>query len=133
MESTSEMEGSQWVFARNECSVSQAFDRLWKEVQDDVEMRNKISRAGNDSFTYSAVGDTQGKFTVRLNSNTLARSVSFFAGSDHSISAKGENPPVDLKATLALDEDGHCRLKVGGRHLRFWQFRMEALEKLFYF
>jgi hypothetical protein len=95
------MDGSEWVFARTECSLSQAFDRLRKEVRDDVELKNKLSRAGGQAgFCFDIRHESDGAFGVFLQSVIMQRSVRFAIGIDLSIVADGQNPPVQLRATL---------------------------------
>jgi|SRR5579864_2337902 len=126
------MDGSEWIRARSECSHVQAFERLKTEVRDDVEANNKLIRAGGASSGLFVIQFFDRSFRVYLDLANIDRAVVFSLQSDFSIAVDGTNPPVAIRGTVVLDDDGKCRLRVNDQELKFWQFRRRALEALFF-
>jgi hypothetical protein len=119
------MEEVDWVRARSKCSVAGVFDALKNEVAKDVDTQNSLQ--GHSHF---AVKHHEGSFTVIEGDGGSGRAV-VFALSGNSIQIKTSERSVVLKATITLNEEGRCVLKVG-QELESWQFRRRALEGLFF-
>jgi len=70
-------------------------------------------------------------FFVSREGHQINASIEFMR-TDAGISVRRDDGTFVLEATLALNDDGKCRLKVGKEELSFWQFRKRAMEDLFF-
>jgi hypothetical protein len=124
-------ENFRWVSARAMCSVPQVFEQLYNDVISDVEERKSIPpRNAQVNFT---VTKGRGNFSVvREILGLIPDSVNFALSRDGIITVHDDDNTFQLTATITLNNDGKCRLKVGNDELCLWQFRRMALEKLFF-
>jgi hypothetical protein len=60
-----------------------------------------------------------------------SRSVDFVCTRDE-IQVSDDKDQLLYSASLTLNDEGKCRLRVGDKELTQWQFRRMALEKLFF-
>lgn len=121
-----------WVKARAECSLYRVFKELLEGVKKDVEKRNYYRQQGQPSkWTVGAI--TSNGFTVFREETTFKPSGETidFVLSEHGIKVSNENE-TKFTATLSLNNQGRCVLKVGNAELEQWQVRRMALESLFF-
>lgn len=122
-------ENLDWVTARSLCSLATVFETLKLQVQQDVETRNKL-RPENAHYKFNFV--TKGdRFTVFLEANLPHWSVQFKL-SDKSIQIHDEGDNLLMEATVTLNDDGECRLRINGTERELWQVRKTVLERLFF-
>lgn len=55
-----------------------------------------------------------------------------FQQSSHSIEVRGIDGAPSFDATLTLNGDGECRVRIGGEEYELWRMRQMALEKIFF-
>jgi|ERR1039458_6324568 hypothetical protein len=120
----------EWVKARSECSPATVFQQIKLGVESDVKARNPTLAGENYSFRTSSRG---GSITAYIQANGVYWSVTFRQTKD-GISVHDENDKVMFDATLALNNDGECRLRLRGteQEYQFWQLRKMALEHLLF-
>lgn len=129
------MDEFNWVTARAKCSPFEVFTILKRDVEIDVDTRNKL-RKPSDGVRF-ALNAGRDSFTVLLEGNQINHSVDFKC--DTNGITVNENGEKKLQASLTLSNDGECKLRTRRVHedeeedLSFWQFRKEALEDLFFF
>ena len=121
------MEDFDWVTAREKCSPGSVFELLRLQVKEDVETRNKSIKEERDAFRFN---QNEKLFSVVLPSEPLRYGVTFSLKGEKII-VERKNKPF-LEATLTLNDEGECRLKVNGQEREFWQVRRMALEDLFF-
>src|ERR1700687_5927128 len=127
--SEKDMTNFDWVTERSLCSSVKVFETLKLQVTKDIETRNKL-RPENSSYEFHFVtnGDS---FTVAKEGNNLHETVTFkLVGK--AIQVLDKNGKKLIEATLTLNDDGECRLKINGRELESWQMRGLVLEDLFF-
>ena len=123
-----------WVTTRASCSVQGVFALLLLETEKDVKRRNSLLGA-EKGFRFEFEG-TESSFQVSKIINGLSshaynpKSVQFSVNGE-SIAVSG-SVKAAFSATVALNNDGDCRLKIGDEELMNWQFRMRALQELFF-
>ena len=116
-----------WVKARYECYPEKVFTELRIGAERDVKARNETLPA-NAGYSFTIQSDG-GMFSVVLVGNRLVRGVDVVLG-DNRINVRREDG--DFEATLTLNDQRQCRLKIGDREFECWQFRKWALEDLFF-
>ena len=116
-----------WVKARAECSVNVVFKSICVGIENDVAARNALPGVGSP-FVAKYEGDELIVF------KNIQRSPFFtFRQTENGIEViNGHTKAVRLSASLTLNDDGECRLKIGDKECEFWQFRRRALEELFF-
>lgn len=121
-----------WVDARAACSPTKVFEQLKSQVAHDVETRNRMAGQG---AKFDIHMDTAA-FAVFLNSTTLHMNVPFrivrFYLNGARITAQYGDETEIFSATLTLNDEGECRLRIGDENYELWQVRHMALEKLFF-
>ena len=126
----------EWVTKRAACSVNGVFQEIKEGVRKDIALRN--AQISPDS-PFQITGNGECFFVgreKRQNHNVFKYSYRF-EQTDTSIQvtdAMAEKPVIE--ATLTLNDDGECRLKVQDgertKELEQWQFRCAALEPLLF-
>ncbi|MGB7592132.1 MAG: hypothetical protein WBO19_12925 [Terriglobia bacterium] len=120
------MEDFDWVTARACCLPGEAFERLRLQIKKDIDIKNSLLTAQRDAFAMVDNGDS---FSVIVPSNPL-RKISFHvSGEKIIVSRKGKSI---FEASLTLNNEAECRLKINGQEYDFWQVRRMALEDLFF-
>lgn len=123
-----------WVKARP--SPDQVGKLLLEGCKVDVEDRNSISEPGEE-FVFRIRESASATFAV-IRDWLFAQTLRIFKWSEEGIVVIGldrADPSKQteiLRATIVPHEDGECRLIVGNESLKLWQFRMRALEDLFW-
>jgi hypothetical protein len=126
------MENFDWVQERFQCSLSEVFETLKIEVEQDVATRERL-RPKNEAhqhyaFKFVSRGQT---FSALLEGSRLHKSVMFSLESNH-ISIRRDGTDSALMATPTLNDEGRCLLKIGNKEYERWQVRKMALEDLFF-
>ena len=122
-----------WVAERSKCSIHQVFKQLELEIEEDVTKRKSLLGLKTQTqFSISTL--TSNRFSViRVDDPISCLSVQVdFALVDGKITAQSQQYNVDLAATITLNNEGRCKLKIGNDELEHWQFRRMALEALFF-
>jgi hypothetical protein len=122
-----------WVNARAKCSLQEVFKELEQGVRVDVEAANGLVSAG-DALRFSVTKSFPKHFTVNRIDDPIrskGRAIDFI-WSDSTIEVRNQNNEALFTASLTLNNEGRCKLKVGDQELEAWQFRRMALERLFF-
>jgi len=122
-----------WVTARSACSLPKIFQELRLQAEGDIKTRNGL-RPNNSPYEFS-VKDNINEFTVLLEAKVegevVHRSV-IFSLTEHAILIQDDRGSQRSEVTLAFNEQGECKLTVGGKECDFWQVRRIALEELLF-
>jgi hypothetical protein len=118
-----------WVRARAECSIHNAFMRLITGAKSDTDARKEIAQRNGEVLTFDAspIGD---RLLVTRIEGTKTTAKVEFALSGGVISISGD--AVNIKATPGLNTTGECRLTVNATEFELWQIRRMALEAIFF-
>jgi hypothetical protein len=121
-----------WVAARSRCSLAVVFQQIASEVEEDVRKRN--AKCPKDcGYEFSVIGPSASAFTVLLTGDRVDRKLVKFNQTSKGITVhKDGSLKPSIEASLTLNNDGECRLKIGTGEYDFWQFRRMALEELFF-
>ena len=124
-------QGFDWVTARAKCSLSQTFEELKAEVRRDVEIRKAMLPQPPQPSPYTFnFKPTDRTFSVLLEGHKLHKTVEFtLEGTAIVARADGE---IIWAATVGLNQEGHCMLRINDQDYEHWQARKMALDKLFY-
>jgi hypothetical protein len=118
-----------WIKARADCSLAQIFKQLELGATNDVDAANE-QRKPEDHHTFSISTD-YGRFSVtRKSRSVLPVSVDFSLEGEEIVVSTGNE--IILTATIMLNNEGRCVLKVDGEELEQWQVRRMAFEDLFF-
>jgi hypothetical protein len=118
-----------WVKARAECSLVQAFKTLQLGVQTDIDEINSRIQPGIQMKFYLA---NHGKrFVAVCEVNGAPSHEIEFGLKDDSIVVV-EDRAVKFEAHVTLNSAGECKLQVNGEEMEHWQVRRKALEGLFF-
>lgn len=120
-----------WVKAVRSCSAFEVFKLLQGECAQDVEDRNEIRSGAEQRLVIFAISAHGGKFLVTRQGTQISSSVRFECR-PASIVVLDDDEHVFLEASLAVNDLGECRLRVGEDELTRWQFRRRALHDLFF-
>lgn len=125
-----------WVQKRAECSAEKVFRELQIGVENDVAAANEAKRLAGNFFPDTRLATkltADGRVFVVAQINIAGPRVVFFLH-DKKIQARDEVRSATWTATLALNDEGRCKLKIeeDDRLLEQWQFRRLALEGLFF-
>jgi hypothetical protein len=115
-----------WVTERAGCTVNSVFESLYAEIKRDVEL---INGKRKQQF---GVNRNDGIITVFQENSSPPRSVAFGISGVFIFSQDSGGAHKRIEATLTLNDQGKCRLKVGDLERERWQFRKDALEDLFF-
>ncbi|MCU1331962.1 MAG: hypothetical protein JWM08_954 [Candidatus Angelobacter sp.] len=123
----------EWLAARADCSPVKVFEQLRLQITHDVELRNKMCEKQGWKF---AIHNESAIFSVFLDSRVFHREtpyriVRFRLDDGRIIARHGDDTDIFI-ATLTLNEDGECRLRIKDKNYALWQVRHMALEKLFF-
>lgn len=121
-----------WVTARHACSLEAFFERLYLGTVKNVEVRLAQAQADRQRLplVVQQVDSTLFSVTRPL---TAARSAAVrFKRSATEIRVEGMEVAVNVRGTVTMNDDGHCRLLVDGQELDEWQVLKRAFESLFF-
>jgi len=122
----------EWVNARAACSPVKVFEQLRLQIAHDVELRNKMGEAQGQKFDIHAESAAFAVFLDRsIYRETPYRVIRFHLEDQRIIARYGDDTDIFV-ATLTLNDDGECRLRIKDKNYELWQVRHMALEKLFF-
>jgi len=122
------MEEVDWVKAREACSTAEMFEKLKREVEKDVDERNKQLPAPAD-YAFKVV-DKGDSLTVLREAQQASTSVVFSLDGRHIVVKQRDR--VLFSATVTLNDEGECRFKINGEEKQSWHLRKLALEDIFF-
>jgi hypothetical protein len=118
-----------WVRARAECLPKNAYSRLMRSMQHDVDSRNELHPDGDDrSFKLVVHDDSFSVFPTGLAGINVIR---VDLRPTH-IAISNDNGSIDLLVSPRLSAAGACIFEVDGAELDEWQLRRKVLESLFF-
>jgi hypothetical protein len=118
-----------WVNARAQCSLLVVFKQLEWGCQEDVKSANAKRKEGGH-FKFE-VASFPSRFCVLIDGDfSEKREVNFSLEKNGIKITSGDS--LDLFATITLNNDGECRLKLKDEEMEFWQVRRATLEGLFF-
>jgi hypothetical protein len=131
-----------WVTQRADCTAYRIFKQLQVEVEKDVTLRQSRVSPHEKTWQLAFRLDVPDEITfsvVRGGIAGLLSIVQFRLDNERIIVRDGRNQ-IAMSATLTLNEIGECVLRVNepaddpakDSELRTWQFRLRALERLFF-
>ena len=120
-----------WVNARYACSVEEVFERLKAEVREDVETREALRPRTEDHSHYAFRFRSGPRWFAAFMDGKNERGVQFRLERPRIVVTKADGS-LFQEATVALDNEGRCVLKVGDTAYESWQFRKLVLEDLFF-
>ena len=121
-----------WVKARSDCSLGTIFELLKMKLQEDVDKRQGLRRGPPFDYGFKLViNDSKGVSVVKEGVGDFHGSV-LFRLTDSAIEVVDENGMVRFTATPAIDDEGQCRLTIGGKQRELWHLRKMALEEIFF-
>ncbi len=118
-----------WVAALAQCSLTPVFIRLKAGAEADVRTRTALRQGEAVTFGVTDHGEM---FAVYLDDNSGRTKKVTFTRNPHDITVVANDGTPEVKATLTLNNLGECRLLVNGQELEEWQFRKNALGRLFF-
>ena len=118
-----------WVKARAACSLQVVFKELELDTRHDVD---GIREERPDTAAEFEFLVTDGGFSVMRQGKMRPDSIDFTLEGDRIVAKDPRLGGTSITATLTLNDNGDCRLKVGNQELEQWQFRRKALETLFF-
>lgn len=125
-----------WVKERSACSLSNIFKALESGVRADTEDVQALQPEGLQlHFEFQSQSNKQFSVT-RIDDPRVhvGESVVFSLGKDSIVVETRDNSSNNkmFSATITLDDDGNCKLRVQDKTLEQWQVRRMALERLFF-
>jgi hypothetical protein len=121
-----------WVQARSECSLIKVFELLKAQVKQDIDDRNALRNLSDARFKFQGVDDNGQMFMVYIDVHGAQGKTVIFALTTGALEVRDKNHKPTITASVTLNNDGECRLKVAGEELELWQVRKMALESLFF-
>lgn len=119
-----------WTKLRAECSASVMFKNLQLGIENDIATFNSIPmRDPHEGFSSSLTPDGS-VFIVTRRERVGPRVVFFIKGDE--IEIRDEASSKTYIASVTLNDEGRCKLKIEDRELELWQVRRLALESLFF-
>src|SRR5262245_54521837 len=105
-----------WVKIRGSCTVELIFRELVEEIEAEVDEANQISRR-----QFKATRHNGAKLIVSQEGIApQVRSVTFTRTDDAILAGRDFTEEEFIKATLTLNDDAQCRLRVNGRERQKW-------------
>lgn len=120
-----------WVSARTKCSALAVFHQLKQEAEQNTKTLCDVAKERGEQTPVEFLDQGSGSFLVSTRTFRGEIGVRFNLAQDE-VAVEGHGVPVNFTATLALGDDGECRLAVGNERLDRWQFLKRALEPLFF-
>jgi hypothetical protein len=119
-----------WVKELAACSTVQVFNELRLGVDADVEAANLVRRQSPGTEFRLIHNNANDAFTV-LHNGGPGPQVKFYLESNQ-IRIEDEASHQMFLATLTLNNEGRCKLRINDEELEQWQVRRMVLEKLFF-
>jgi hypothetical protein len=112
-----------WVAERLRCSPTKVFQQLVLGVEADVKtLRAALPANRNYEFETALNG---GRIMVTVTGGDFRHSSVIFEQTERGILVRKDDKVI-LDATLTLNDEGECRLKVGDKEYELWQFRKKG-------
>jgi len=124
-----------WVQARANCSIHSIFKALEQGAREDIAEIESLLTA-HDETKFSVVASSRQFSVIRVSDpmTSASESVDVRCQRDditvHRANTSGEE--LMFTATLTLNNEGRCKLKVNGVEMEQWQVRRMALEALLF-
>jgi hypothetical protein len=119
-----------WTKLRAECSVIEMFKSLQLGIEDDIATFNKIPvRSPHEGFASSLTQD--GSVFIVTQRERVGPRVVFFI-KEEKIEIRDEATRKNYVASVILNDEGRCKLRIEDREMELWQVRRLALEPLFF-
>jgi len=119
-----------WVNARAKCSAEVVFTQLLAGVKSDVALIEQV-RKMEPGTGFHVQPITAKRFEV-FRIGTTNPTVAFFHVDDKKIEIEDGGKGTTYAATLTINHEGRCKLRIGDEELEQWQVRHMALEALFF-
>jgi len=121
-----------WVAKRAACTVAQVFNELRTGIENDIATVNATRQlSAEDSFSADLLQNGMGVAIGRPRRVPNKRVLVAISGD--SLAVRDEATPAEWSASVALNDQGRCILRLEeGTELEQWQFRMRALQALFF-
>jgi hypothetical protein len=116
-----------WVKERAACSLARVFQDLHMGVQGDVRKMNEIRK--EEAFGTRPT-DRPNRF-IAFRMDDLMRVV-HFALEPTLIEIRDGVSGQSFDVGITLNDEGQCKLRIGGDELEQWQVRRRVLEALFF-
>jgi hypothetical protein len=114
-----------WVIVRKDCTLASVFEKVVGGIKKDLEQINSSTQS--NKFQISRNGAYVSVYEER--DGRAGRNVAITCTENCIRAECGE---TKLEATLMVNDEGKCCLKVDGKERKVWQFRKDALESLFF-
>ena len=131
MKTGNEMSDFNWVKGRAACSLGMVFEKLKIDVESDIKTRNALNERTQGPPQVFTMVSNDASFKVLTAAGTRQSGVKFTLG-DKAITVADSHGTTVFEATITLNDEGECRLKVNGVERETWQVRRTALEHLFF-
>jgi hypothetical protein len=131
MRTPEEMRDFDWVKGRAACSIETVFEKLRIDVESDIKTRNAVNERTQGPPQVFTIVNNDASFKVLTAAGTRQSGVKFSLG-DKAITVTDSHGTTMFEATITLNDEGECRLKVNGLERETWQVRRTALEHLFF-
>ncbi|MGB6686324.1 MAG: hypothetical protein WBE76_00610 [Terracidiphilus sp.] len=119
-----------WTKLRAKCSASAMFKNLQLGIENDIATFNSIPmRYPHEGFASGLTSDGS-TFIVARRERIGPRVVFFIKG--EKIEIRDEVTTKNYVASVTLNDEGRCKLKIEDREMELWQVRRLALESLFF-
>ena len=118
-----------WVTERANCSVEKVFRSLELGAKSDVDRRN-ASRKEGETIKWNTASSGNRFSVFRDGGDWKPKSIEFIRDAEGVLVE--EDGVQAFYASLTINDNGHCRLRVEKRELEEWQVRRRALEDLFF-
>ena len=122
-------QGFDWVSARAACSLGAMFETLRTQVRADVEAADQMRSEGENRYAFTFI--SQERMFAAVVEGTGIRHVISFKLHDGFISVQDHERDL-YQATVNLNDEGQCVIRVNAREYAPWQFRKLALESLLF-
>jgi hypothetical protein len=119
-----------WVTARSQCSLRMVYERLKLDVKDYIQKRNALIPSQAD-YSFQFVPGGGNSFTVLIGGFPKVQESVTFQLSEKCIEVQKQDAPM-FDATVGLNNDGECVMRINGQDYRPWQAAKLALERLFF-
>lgn len=121
-----------WVERRAACTVAKVFHELRLGIDNDISTINATKQPSEDN-RFSVEPLQSGMGVVIGQPRRVPNRRVLVAVSDHDIEVHDEVKGVKWSATVGLNYEGRCILRLGdGTELEQWQFRKKALEGMLF-
>src|SRR5438105_1846091 len=101
-----------WVTALSSCSARKVFETLVMQVSEDVKIRNALRQEG-ERYKFDIVREGD-RVTVFIDGNAVSNQATFRLDNGRLL-IEDKGGTLLHTATLTLNDEGECRLKIKGK------------------